>query len=208
MKTFGILGDSYSTFKGYIVEGNRRYYPLPEEVEDVLSVEQTWWYQLMQRRNLRLLVNDSYSGATVCEDVREGYPLESAFTKRVIRSFGPETGEKPDIIFLFGCTNDYWFNRTMGRPQYSNWTEEDLQCTLPAYCYILDYLKEENPQARIVAIINDVFSPEIEGDMIASAEYYGAAVVKLNSIDKQNDHPTALGMEQIFRQVDAVLDNL
>ena len=37
--TFSMLGDSYSTFKGFIPEGYSCYYPKPDSVDDVLRVE-------------------------------------------------------------------------------------------------------------------------------------------------------------------------
>ena len=208
METFGILGDSYSTFSGFIPEGNRCYYPRPEDVDDVLRVEQTWWYQLMTKRNLRLLVNESYSGATVCEDVREGYPEDSSFTKRAIRAFSEKTEEKPNFIFLFGCTNDSWFDRTIGSNQYENWTDADLQQVLPAYCNTIHSLKTANPEATIVAIINTDLKEEIQNGMLLACEYYDIAKVVLSDISKQSGHPDALGMTQIAQQVEAVLETL
>ena len=204
--TFGVLGDSYSTFKGWIPEGNRRYYPLPTDVEDVLSVEQTWWHLLMQKRDLQLTVNDSFSGATVCEDNREGYPEDSSFTRRAKRSFCNENAGKSQLIFLFGCTNDSWFDRTIGVDQYENWTEADLQQILPAYSYTIHTLKSNNPDAAIVAIINTDLKEEIRDGMIRAGEHYGIVNVILADIAKQNGHPTALGMTQIAEQVDAALD--
>lgn len=41
--TAAILGDSYSTFRGFIPEDRECYYPSPERVDDVLPVEHTWW---------------------------------------------------------------------------------------------------------------------------------------------------------------------
>ena len=153
---FGILGDSYSTFKDHIPEGNRCYYPNPERVDDVLAVEQTWWHILMTKNNLQLLRNESYSGATVCTHTREGQPPESSFTVRAhyLKNFVDENGAGPELIILFGCTNDSWFDRTIGVDQYENWTDEDLQQTLPAYSYTVHTLKTYNPDAAIVAIIN------------------------------------------------------
>ena len=206
MKTFGILGDSYSTFKGYIPEGNRYYYPRPEDVADVLQVEQTWWHQLMEKRNLRLVINESFSGATVCEDNREGYPEDSSFTKRAIRAFSSENQEKCQLIFLFGCTNDSWFDRAIGQNQYENWTAADLQQILPAYCYTLHTLKTHNPDATVVAIINTGLKEEIRDGMIRAGEHYGIPNVILHDISKQSGHPDALGMTQIAQQVDTALD--
>ena len=122
-RTFGILGDSYSTFKSWIPEGQSCYYP-SESVDDVLKVEDTWWYQLAQRNDLQLVCNDSYSGATVCTHTRDGQPFSSAFTERAKISFSGV--QQPDYIFVFGCTNDSWLERSIGQVMYENRTEEDL----------------------------------------------------------------------------------
>jgi len=203
MKTFGILGDSYSTFQGWIPEGNACYYPDPERVEDVLRVEDTWWHQLMQRTNMKLAVNDSYSGATVCTDVRNGFPIESAFTERVKHSF---SGVEPvDYIFVFGCTNDSWFSRTVGQVKFADRTEEDLKQVLPAYCDILEYLVQHNPQSKVIALVNTGLKPDIHNGICSAAANYGVAAVVLDDIDKQNGHPSAAGMRKIADQIEAVL---
>ena len=54
-----ILGDSYSTFQGYIPEGNAIWYgtekPYSRNLEnDVTRVDDTWWYQLINRHGLKL----------------------------------------------------------------------------------------------------------------------------------------------------------
>ena len=200
--SFGILGDSYSTFRGYIPEGQECYYP-SANVEDVLQVEDTWWHQLMQKYDMRLLVNDSYSGATVCTNTREGQPLFSAFTERVRISFSDD--RKLDYIFLFGGTNDAWLKRDVGQIKFSEWTEEDLFQVLPAYCFTLAYLIKHNPKTKVVAVLNTGLSPELQAGMLAAVEHYGAKAVVLQNIDKQHGHPTALGMRQIAEQIEAAM---
>ena len=200
--SFGILGDSYSTFQGHIPEGNSVYYPR-KDVDDVLEVEHTWWHQLMAKHGMNLLVNDSWSGATVCTNTRDGQPPISAFVERAKRSFSGDS--KPDYIFLFGCTNDSWLDRAVGEVKFADRTEEDLFCVLPAYSFCLEYLTEHNPQAKVVAVINTGLKPEIISGMQVAAEHYGATVVVLKNIDKQHGHPTALGMRQIMEQVEAKL---
>ena len=66
-KTFAVLGDSYSTFQGYIPAGNAIWYfdGVQNKDNDVVKVEQTWWYQLAQQTGYKLVMNDSYSGATI-----------------------------------------------------------------------------------------------------------------------------------------------
>ncbi|MBE6976564.1 MAG: hypothetical protein E7439_05135 [Ruminococcaceae bacterium] len=200
--SFGILGDSYSTFRGYIPQGNSAYYPY-KDVDDVLEVEHTWWHQLMTRHGLTLTVNDSYSGATVCTNTREGQPFSSAFTERAKRSFSGEN--QPDYIFLFGCTNDSWLERSIGEPKFEGRTEEDLMQVLPAYCFCLEYLTTHNPNATVVAVVNTGLHEEIHAGMVCAAKHYGATIVELADIDKQHGHPSALGMRQIVAQIEDVL---
>ena len=58
-----ILGDSYSTFQGYLYpESNRTYYP--NEKTGVTEVSQTWWNLFIKEQNLKLECNNSYSGST------------------------------------------------------------------------------------------------------------------------------------------------
>lgn len=201
--SFGILGDSYSTFAGYITEGNNIYYPRPEAVDDVLNVEQTWWHILMTKNNMRLLANDSFSGATICTDVRPSHVVENAYPARAERTFSGNI--QPDYIFLFGGTNDNWLDKTIGQVQYGNWTEDDLKRTLPAFCYVLDYLGKKNPQATIVVPINTGLKPELHTGMLEAAAHYGAVTICLADIDKKTGHPSALGMQQIADQIQAAL---
>ena len=43
-----IFGDSYSTFKGWIPEGNASYYPPTTESRPMIDdVKDTWWHSLM-----------------------------------------------------------------------------------------------------------------------------------------------------------------
>ena len=62
-----ILGDSYSTFQGYIPPCNATWYsnPLDTARTDVARVDQTWLWQVIEQAGFTLEVNDSYSGSTV-----------------------------------------------------------------------------------------------------------------------------------------------
>ena len=61
-----IIGDSYSTFKGYIPEGYAPYYTNEPGNTDVRRVEETWWHQLQAETDCRILLNNSWSGSTIC----------------------------------------------------------------------------------------------------------------------------------------------
>lgn len=90
--TFSIIGDSYSTFKGFVPKEYDCYYPNPELVDDVIYVEDTWWGKLINHQGMRLLVNDSYSGATVCTCVREPQTyMTEELPRRCLRNRGEYT---------------------------------------------------------------------------------------------------------------------
>ena len=61
-KAISILGDSYSTFEGYLQPDTNSiwYYTLPRHKTDVVSVRQTWWHQLIRENDYRLYVRISF----------------------------------------------------------------------------------------------------------------------------------------------------
>jgi hypothetical protein len=67
-----IIGDSYSTFKGYIPEGYAPYYTNEPGNTDVRRVEETWWHQLQAETDCRILLNNSWSGSTICHTGYDG----------------------------------------------------------------------------------------------------------------------------------------
>lgn len=207
MKTVTILGDSYSTFAGCVPEENYLYYP-NEGIADVASPADTWWSLLLERRQLRLLVNDSSSGTTISTHVRPAHQVTDAFVCRMKHTLSNQgvSGERPDVILIFGATNDSWIENEVGELQFANWTDEDLRRVLPAYCYLLDYVTAQNPQAKIVGIINCDLKESIQRGIAQACAHYGVTSVQLHDISKINGHPDKLGMQQICDQVDAVLD--
>ena len=67
-----IFGDSYSTFAGHLsCDSNAVWYfpadhPWHNKSNDVTKVEETWWYQVMKETGSNLVMNNSWSGSTVC----------------------------------------------------------------------------------------------------------------------------------------------
>ena len=82
MKNLGnilIIGDSYSTFEGCVPNGNSVWYFSNENLEqtDVCNKEQTWWWQLLNETDSKLILNESFSGSTVCNTERPTIPHTS-----------------------------------------------------------------------------------------------------------------------------------
>lgn len=200
-----IMGDSYSTYNGYIPEGYHFYYS--DEREDspvVKGVEKTWWNILVNKNNLNLVLNDSFSGSTVCNTVREALSVESSFVSRIDKyiSEGFFDENEIDTMFIFGGTNDSWIDSPIGSPKYSDWTSEDLKCVLPAFCYLID--KAKKVVNDIIVIINSDLKEEITKGFANICEKNNVTCLCLKEIDKENGHPTELGMNQISEQVGAV----
>lgn len=201
-KTVAILGDSYSTFAGWVPEGHHIYYPT-EGIPDVRSVRDTWWRLLLEETGMRLLMNDSFSGATVSTSVRPEHTAADAFVSRMKRSLSHAGvgGERPDVILLFGGTNDSWTEVPLGKTQYDGWTDGDLKKALPAFCYMLHYVTKENPGAQVFAIVNTDMDPDYTRGILTACLHFGVTAVPLHDIDKTWGHPNRLGMRQIADQV-------
>ncbi len=200
--TLAILGDSYSTFAGHIPAGYDTYYP--NEGLGVTDVSQTWWQQVIARNSMRLVMNDSWSGSTVCTNVRPEHPARAAFVARMESTLNGTT--QPDLIIVFGGTNDSWTNCTIGEPQLSGWTPEGDKAVLPAFCHLLTYAKAHNPAAHVLCIVNTDLDAGTTAGIIQACDLTDTHCLRLRDIDKEWGHPTALGMTQIADQVCQALE--
>lgn len=191
-----VLGDSYSTFDGIIPEGNEPWYPALQRGNDVYLPEQTWWSILAEDNGLQLEKNDSWSGATISYT---GYRGED-YKPRSFNTRADRLGD-PDIIYIFGGTNDSWAGSPLGEFKYSDWTEQDMYSYRQAMAALLDKMQKLYPGTVIVNICNSELSPEITSSMAEICGHYGVPNIQLQYIDKQQGHPSQNGMKQIAKQV-------
>lgn len=198
--TIAILGDSYSTFEGFVEpEGNEVwYFGNGRDYTDVDDVRQTWWQLLAREHGYKIGVNNSYSGATVS---RTGYRGED-YTDRAFISRMNNLGN-PDIILVFGATNDSWAGVPMGEYKYGGWTSMELYSFRPAMARLLDGLDARYPNVKIFFILNDILSDEINESVKTICDHYGVELIQLRDIDKKSGHPSIKGMKQISDQVAA-----
>ena len=222
-KTVSILGDSISTFAGYIPEADginllhRPRYPQDNLLTDV---NDTWWMKLINTLEARLGVNDSWAGSTV-----------SNFRDHNEKDFGPDAAmasitrirnlgfkEAPDLIIFFGGTNDA--GKMIEKGSICGSHKLDLAVRkwdsfADAYSEALLRLKHFYPEAEIVAV-----SPSISGGYYDNGRlsefadlaleiclHYNIKCVDLRksglTFDMLPDtlHPNAEGMECIYRSV-------
>ena len=200
-----ILGDSYSTYQGYITPATNEPWYLcnndnPERT-NVNDVTLTWWYQLIAQTGYRLEINNSYSGATICFT---GYNGDD-YQPRSIITRADNLGS-PDVILVFGGTNASWANSPIGEYKYSGWTNEDLYNYRPAICYLAEYLKNRYQGVKVFFIINTELKPEITDGIKHVCERYGHSFIELHDITKMWGHPDINGMKAICEQVKTALE--
>jgi lysophospholipase L1-like esterase len=197
-KKVSILGDSYSTYQGANPEGYAPFYP--NDRNDATEIEQMWWSLYLKATGYELEANNSWGGTTICGT---GYgrmdSSASSFLSRV------DMLGNPDIIFVFGGTNDAWANSPVGEYKWADWTAEDCKYFRPAYACLLDGLQKKYPKAKIYSILNSELREEINESSREVCKHYGVQLIELYDIEKQNGHPSIKGMQSICDQlIDAI----
>ncbi len=203
-KSVSILGDSYSTFDGYVTPSNNLVWydrtPVPGKT-DVGKVTQTWWHKFVKDNGYKLCENNSYSGSTICNT---GYHDDDYSD----RSFISRVGNLgcPDVILIFGGTNDSWAGSPIGEYKYDNWSRYDLYSFRPAMAYMLSEISDRYPNVEVYVILNDDLKDDIDNSVKEVCRHYGVDCIELKEIDKMSGHPTIKGMTQIADQVAAYIN--
>ena len=229
-KVISILGDSISTFAGYIpiADGfNLQHRPRYPQSNLFSDVNLTWWMQTITVLDAKLGINDSWAGSTVTNTItgNSGDLGEKAAMASLTRIQNLGANGTPDVILFYGGTNDIGRLLPLGSfdPATAP-TEVDLTTTkwttvADAYVDAIMRLQYYYPEAEILAMLptytasyytnaklaqyNTVFS--------AICEHYGIPYIDLRDcgISTANlpdgIHPDATGMDYITR---AVLDTL
>lgn len=198
-----VLGDSYSTFQGFIPEGNAVWYYSPANLNqtDVKNVEQTWWWQVIKCGGYRLGVNNSYSGATICNT---GYN-DADFSDRSFVTRCTDLGS-PDIILICGATNDSWAGVPIGEYKYADWKRADLYTFRPAMAKMLSDIRQHYPNVDVYFILNTELKDDINKSVDEVCRHYGVGLIRLHDIDKKAGHPSAAGMKSFADQVLKVIE--
>ena len=202
-KAVSILGDSYSTYEDFVTPATNElwyYAKNGEQKTDVKNVRQTWWHQVIKENGWRLAVNNSYSGATISYTGYDGNDYSSRSFNTRMDNLG-----QPDVIFIFGATNDSWAGEAVGEYKYDNLKKSDFFTFRPAMAYMLQHMTNRYPNVRIYFILNTELRDDITESCQVICAHYGVTCIKLSDIDKQNGHPSQKGMKAIAEQVLKVL---
>lgn len=153
--------------------------------------------------------NNSFSGSLICNfwGYNAGpYYSQHSFIRRM------DNLGNPDVVFVFGGTNDVWNGAYYGDYVYSDWTEEQLEQYRPALAYLFENLQRLYPKAKLYFLIDtSLASYDYSGQMFVEsahviARHFGIDCVDLYDIQKDWAHPNAQGQKDIAGQViEAVL---
>ena len=204
---FSILGNSFSAYEGYVFPETNDVFPY--DGIGVTGPEQMWWSQVADSTGWTIERNNSFSGSLVCNynDFNSGeYYAPNSFIRRM------DNLGAPDVILVFGATNDIYHRAPLGEYVYADWTEEQLCTFRPAMCYLIDGLKRQYPKAEIYILvdmelcINDHSIEEETRQAFIESMHHVADHYHVNSIDifgihKSSWHPNAQGQDDIARQV-------
>ena len=185
-----VMGDSYSTYRGTMPKHYDSFYPMP--MCKVSEQSQMWWQQFIDRNGYQLEKNDSYSGSTISNS---GYNKEDYSDRSFVARMN-EIGD-PDILFIFGGTNDDWVPAPMGEYKYKNWTKEDLYSFRPAMANLLHNLKQLYPDMK----------DETDESIRTICKKYKVDYIELHDIEKSINHPTLAGMTAIADQIQEYIDS-
>ncbi len=202
-KAVSILGDSYSTYEDFVTPATNElwyYAKNSEQKTDVKDVRQTWWHQLIKENGWRLAVNNSYSGATISYTGYDG----NDYSPRSFNTRMDNLGQ-PDIIFIFGATNDSWAGSPIGDFKYEGIKKADLYEFRPALAHMLRWMTDRYVNTEIYFILNTELKKEINTSVKTICAHYGVPVITLTEVDKISGHPSVKGMRQIADQVNSFL---
>ncbi len=141
-----VVGDSISTYEGWIPEGFNGFYPENGELTDA---SQLWWQRLLKDTGMELCANNSSAGSTCAGDSDKEDIQSGCSSFRLSYTVGKQ-GRLPDIIIVYMGTNDLLESVPIGDNDGTALVEEgEIDNFSDAYCMMLDKLESEYPIARI-----------------------------------------------------------
>ncbi len=193
---FSILGDSFSTYSGLC--------PVPWfPHDDIQHPFHTWWKLFECESGSAVEQNDSWSGSCISYIGLDGSGTEvnSSYVNRV------KSLRKADLFIIEGGTNDGYRDQP-GSFKYGNWTENDFKYFRPAVAYVIDYLQNKYPEARLVFFLNNHIRQNYRESVHTICDHYGITVYDMAVEDKDMEgvHPTRRGMYLINHQLQKCID--
>ena len=143
-----IMGDSISTYEGYIPIGYLGYYAGSQlKKYGLTNVHDTWWMRVIDALGGELCENNSYSGSTVSGMYFPAACCEERCALLGRNASAEESADAmstPDLILIYMGTNDRGFLVDIGFD-----TPDDVESFYGSYRTMLRRIKKNYPQAVI-----------------------------------------------------------
>ena len=235
-KKVSILGDSISTYTGYIPSDYSIFYP---ENGGITDVKDTWWMRVIDGSNAVFCADASYSGSTtsgVSTEQNDGRP---GVSDRRIGDLTSPDGMKPDVILVYMGANDLLVNIPIGDNDGTRTVAEgDIENFTDAYTLMLDKVKKAYPDAQVYCITfheicrwdesgngftfksdTGFISSQYNDKIVLIAKNKGLPLIDVfngcginpdNAIDNTLDgtHPNAAGAKKIADYILSALDEM
>ena len=145
-KKVSIIGDSISTFTGYVPSGYATYYPR----QDVTSVDKLWWKIALDKTGMQLLKNAAWASSTVVGDDTQGAIVASSDARIADLADGDT---KPDIVIVLIGTNDFGRSYSIGTFTDTDTipTASNIADFKPAYAKMIGKIHTAYPEAKVFA---------------------------------------------------------
>lgn len=162
-KKFAIIGDSISTFQGWLPSDISGYdgatYATYYPSGNVDSPSKTWWYQMMQL--LGLSVSDdtinvcAWSGSYVSGNSTSTTSAAAGCSTRRITDLAIR-GWNPDIVIIFISCNDFAYDKPLGTWEVNSAivAEGNITEMRAAYALMINKIHIAYPDARVFCCTN------------------------------------------------------
>ncbi len=196
-KKLSVFGASMCTYDGYsnntehnpTIGDNKQYYGTPES-ENVkcrdLTVGETFWGRLIDKYEMTLCVNNSWSGSKILDD----NPAAAGWRTRPTELHRPD-GTEPDLIVSFMGNNDFTKERPAGEITDDLFTRVETEGFVPTtfaegYAVMLAKIAKRYPNAKVF-LFNMAWRTEEKSELLIKyneiiekcAAHYGAYIVYL-----------------------------
>ena len=147
-KKISLLGDSITTFSGYIPNGYARFYP----AGDIQKVEQTWWKQLIDETGMILVKNCSWSGSCVTGHSSSTSSASAGCSTARVNDL-TDGVNIPDIIICFIGINDFTNSTSKPLGNYIGRSPIPVDGTITnfadAYAIMMKKILEKYPSSKL-----------------------------------------------------------
>ena len=194
-----LIGDSISTFSGYLPAGYNTFYP----TGSVISASQTYWYKLIYNymSNAKLDMNIAWTGTLVTRCTNTQYAGEHWYGHDFCARFIDKGMGNPDVILIHGGTNDVsgrgevslypnfaidggvcpddnvfaeCFAKAEAAKSRSEIEALDDTCFINAYIKLISLIRQQYPDAKVVMLIGDWLPAGARQTIHKIADHYGS----------------------------------